>query len=165
MTCERRKYINAALIRAERMCVQLMKNVLFFLTPKNDVAYIKDTFTIRQALENMRNHNYTAIPVISENGKYVGTITEGDFLWAVYDTGGGKMRDIETHRVSELERRHDNIAVSTDAAMESLVQHAMNQNFVPVVTDDGIFIGIVTRKAIIEYYAGVNRAYAKGEAK
>lgn len=54
-------------------------NILFFLTPKSEVAYIYEDYTIRQALEKMEYHKYSAIPIISKDGKYVGTITEGDF--------------------------------------------------------------------------------------
>ena len=35
--------------------------------------------------------------------------------------------------------------------MDQLIEAAMNQNFVPVVDDRGIFIGIVRRQAIIRY--------------
>lgn len=129
-----------------------MKNVLFFLTPKNDVAYIKDTFTIRQAMEKMKNHNYTAIPIISAAGKYIGTITEGDFLWGIKEKYADDFGKIESAKVSELKRRHDNVPVNINANMDDLIEQVMNQNFVPVVMDDGVFIGIVTRKAIIEYY-------------
>ena len=53
-------------------------NILFFLTPKSEVAYLYDDQTLRQALEIMEHHRYTAIPMISRLGKYIGTITEGD---------------------------------------------------------------------------------------
>ena len=36
--------------------------------------------------------------------------------------------------------------------MEDLMEVAKNQNFVPVVDDTNHFIGIVTRKAIINYF-------------
>ena len=48
-------------------------NILFFLTPKSEVAYVYDTDTVRQVLEKMENHRYSAIPVISkEDGSYIG---------------------------------------------------------------------------------------------
>lgn len=56
-------------------------NILFFLTPKSDVAYIEDSFSLRQILEKMEIHRYSAIPILSNTGEYVGTITEGDILW------------------------------------------------------------------------------------
>ena len=42
--------------------------------------------------------------------------------------------------------------------MDELVEAAMSQNFVPVVDDRGIFIGIVRRQAIIRYCYEKSRA-------
>ena len=56
-------------------------NILFFLKPKSEVAYLYDDFSVRQALERMEYHRYTSIPVINRKGEYVGSITEGDLLW------------------------------------------------------------------------------------
>ena len=55
-------------------------NVLRFLTPKSNVAYIYDDFTLRQTLEKMEFHRYSAIPIINRAGEYVGTLTEGDLI-------------------------------------------------------------------------------------
>ena len=37
-------------------------NIMFFLTPKSNVAYIYDDYSLRQALEKMEYHRYSAIP-------------------------------------------------------------------------------------------------------
>ena len=37
-------------------------NILFFLTPKSEVAYITEDFTIRQTLDKMKEHKYSSIP-------------------------------------------------------------------------------------------------------
>ena len=58
-------------------------NILFFLTPKSEVAFIYDDQTLRQALEIMEHHRYSAVPIINKLGKYIGTITEGDMLWGI----------------------------------------------------------------------------------
>ena len=44
--------------------------------------------------------------------------------------------------------------------MDQLIEAAMNQNFVPVVDDRGMFIGIVRRQAIIRYCYDRSRAAA-----
>ena len=44
-------------------------NILFFLTPKSEVAYISEEDTLRQALEKMEYHKYSAIPIISRTGR------------------------------------------------------------------------------------------------
>ncbi|UUZ82538.1 CBS domain-containing protein [Paenibacillus sp. P26] len=56
-------------------------NIAFFLVPKEEVIYLSPHHTMRQALERMEYHRYSAVPLIDENGRYVGTITEGDLLW------------------------------------------------------------------------------------
>jgi len=58
-------------------------NLLFFLTPKQDVLYIYEDFTLRQTLEKWSNQRYATIPVLKRNGEYVGSITEGDILWGI----------------------------------------------------------------------------------
>ena len=55
-------------------------NILFFLTPKSEVAYISEDDTLRQALEKMEYHKYSAVPIVSRTGRYVGTLTEGDLF-------------------------------------------------------------------------------------
>lgn len=127
-------------------------NILFFLTPKSEVAYLHDTDTLRQALEKMENHRYTAIPIIGkEDGRYIGTLTEGDLLWALKDREDLSLRRAEDIGIMDINRNRDNEPVDVDANMEDLINKAMNQNFVPVIDDDKRFIGIITRKDIIQY--------------
>jgi len=129
-------------------------NILFFLTPKSEVAYIYDDQTLRQALEIMEHHRYTAVPMISKQGKYIGTITEGDMLWGIKNEYNLSLKEAEHVPVTTIPRRSDNRPVSIDATMEDMIEKALNQNFVPVVDDQENFIGIITRKDIIRYCYG-----------
>lgn len=126
-------------------------NILFFLTPKSEVAYIYDDQTLRQALEIMEHHRYTAVPVINKLGKYIGTITEGDMLWGIKNQYNLSLKGAEHMPVTTIPRRSDNHPVSINATMEDMIDKALNQNFVPVVDDQENFIGIITRKDIIRY--------------
>ena len=133
-------------------------NIAYFLLPKNRVAYLYDDYTFRQGLEKMRHHGYTAIPVISRDGKYVGTVSEGDFLWRLLSDKPDSqrtcsMKDLEQLCVRDILRETQYLPVRITVSMEELLSSAMNQNFIPVVDDTGSFIGIVTRKDIIRYFA------------
>ena len=131
-------------------------NIAYFLLPKSRIAYLYDDFTFRQGLEKMRNRGYTAIPVITRDGRYVGTVSEGDFLWRILEPGASgqdgsfSMRDMERLQIRDI-LKSDRPPVRITVSMEDLVTSAMKQNFVPVVDDLGSFIGIVTRKDIIRY--------------
>ena len=116
-------------------------NFLKLLKPKETVQYVFDHNTLRQGLERMKAHGYTALPVINSEGKYVGTVSEGDFLYYILE-----------RRDTEILREGFNPAVRIDVTMEELLERAQNQNFVPVTDDMGTFIGIVTRQDIIKHF-------------
>ena len=99
----------------------------------------------------MEYHRYSSIPIINREGKYVGTITEGDLLWDLKNRFFLDLKSIEDIPITDVKRRKDNRPVSIDANIEDLISKSMNQNFVPVVDDKETFIGIIKRRDIIEY--------------
>lgn len=132
-----------------------MKNVLLYLTPKSQVAYLCSDFTIRQSLEKMKFHRYTSVPVIDQFGKYVGTITEGDILWYILSFDQFKMVDLEKKYLRDVPRNKDNYAINARYEIDQLIELSGDQNFVPVVDDDNTFIGIITRKQIISHFKNI----------
>lgn len=107
--------------------------------------------SVRQVLEKMEHHRYTAVPIINKQGKYVGTITEGDLLWAIKNKYSLNFREAEKMKISQIPRKMDNAPVYADSKIQDLIEKAVNQNFVPVIDDKETFIGIITRKDIIQY--------------
>ena len=128
-----------------------MNNILFFLTPKALCSFLYDDFTVRQAVEKMESVGYTSLPVLNRQGEYRGTVSEGDLLWAMKNLCYMDMRQAESRRIEEISRRKDYLPVKVTTSMHDLVERAIHQNFVPVVDDKDTFIGLVTRKAIIQY--------------
>ena len=126
-------------------------NIAYFLHPKGQVAFLYDDYTMRQALEKMETAGYAALPILNRYGEYVGTLTEGDLLWAVKNMCSMDMRQAESQKIMDISRRKDNVPVKVTTSMQELVDRASYQNFVPVVDDKNAFIGIVTRRAIIKY--------------
>ena len=131
-----------------------MNNILFFLTPKAMCAYLYDDYTLRQALEKMEAAGYAALPILSRNGEYRGTLTEGDLLWGLKNMCDMEMRQAESRRIMDISRRRDNVPVRVTTSMHDLVERSSTQNFVPVVGDKDAFIGIITRRSIIKYCMG-----------
>lgn len=124
-------------------------NILFLLNPKDSVAYIYEDSTIRQGLEKMRVHKYSAIPVLARDGSYAGTVTEGDFLWHMVGIDSNDLHAMENHQIRHILRKDWNGAVKISATMEDLLHRVMEQNFVPVIDDRNLFVGIITRKDVI----------------
>ena len=131
-------------------------NIAYFLKTKGEVSYLYDDFTLRQGLEKMRNHGYTAIPVLSTNNKYIGTISEGDFLWFLMDDGKEQthkinMKSIEDIKIRDVFKKGKNPSVRITATMDEMLMRATDQNFIPVVDDRDYFIGIITRRDVMLY--------------
>ena len=132
-------------------------NIALFLVPKADVAYLRDDMTLRQGLEKLRRSGFTAIPVIDSEDRYVGVISEGDFLWNILahnqNLDGITLKSLEHLTVRDMLQNGKVRPVRNDTAMEELLEQAKSQNFVPVVDDRNVFIGIITRSDIIKYFA------------
>lgn len=126
-------------------------NIAFFITPKSEVVCERLDSTMRQAIERMEYHSYAAVPVLDEKGKYVGTLTEGDLLWKLKNSFDLNFKKSSNIKLSEIEMHVNNQPVSINSDMENLISLSINQNFIPVVDDEGIFIGIVKRSDIISY--------------
>ena len=134
-------------------------NIASFIVPKVEVAYLRDDMTIRQGLEKLRRSGYTAIPVIDSEDRYVGVVSEGDFLWNILARNNSldnvTMKTLEHGTIRSILRRGKVNAVCIDTDMEELLEQAKRQNFVPVIDDRSVFIGIITRSDIIKYFVNL----------
>lgn len=134
-------------------------NILSFLTPKSEVTCVKLSFSLRQTMEKMENCSYTAVPVLDDEEKYVGTLTEGDLLWYLKERSFPSIYEAEKLSLSDVERKTVVSAVGVNTKMDELLNASLGQNFVPVVDDRGVFIGIVTRKRLIQYFIDKQNGY------
>lgn len=131
-------------------------NIALFLQPKAEVTYLRDDMTLRQGLEKLHRSGFTAVPVIDAEDRYVGVCSEGDFLWNILERNDSlanlMMKKLEHMAVRDILQGGKVKAACIDTAMETLIERAKSQNFVPVVDDRNVFIGIVTRSDIIKYF-------------
>ncbi len=131
-------------------------NIASFLVPKVNVAFLHQNMSLRQGLEKLRRSGYTAIPVLDEDDRYVGVVSEGDFLWKILEHNESMdeitMKKLENMTLKDIIRYDKIKAVSIETDMEQLLGQAPIQNFVPVVDGSKVFIGIITRSDIIKYF-------------
>ena len=125
-------------------------NIAFFLKPKSQVVYLTEGSSFRQGLEKLHRYGYTSIPVIARDGRYLGCISEGDFLWNILSMGSLETAAMERARIDDIIARR-NPPVRVTAPVEDLMERTLDQNFVPVVDDRDMFMGIVTRRDILNY--------------
>ena len=91
------------------------------------------------------------IDIVARDGRYVGTVSEGDFLWHILDRENNSLRTQEKLPLRRVLRANFNPAVRIDVTLSQLLERSMHQSFIPVVDDRGAFVGIVTRQNIIRH--------------
>lgn len=137
--------------------------VAFFLTPKAEVAWVSTSSTVRQAIERMEHHRYTAVPLLTPEGHYEGTLTEGDLLWFMKQNPQISFHDTERLPLALVKRRMTVRPIEIDAEIEQLLTLALDQNFVPVIDDRKVFIGIVRRRSILAHFQDKMLASIRGD--
>jgi len=126
-------------------------NILRFILPKSSVEYLDLDSTVRQAIEKMRYHHYVAIPVVDEEGLYVGTLRNDDILRYILDNGELDFKEAERDPITDILDRDYSRPIYHNASVSELINHVKEHNFVPVVDDRGCFIGIILRRDILDY--------------
>ena len=127
-------------------------NICFFLKPKATVVCLYDYYTLRQTLEIMENSGYSTLPIIYIDGKYIGTISEGDILSYFKSLKVFNLKDAEKVPLTKIERKRNYFPIRINSKMSDLLNLSKKENFIPVVDDRDMFIGIITRQDIIDYF-------------
>ena len=129
-------------------------NILSLLTPKASLVYLTKDMTIRQALEKMRVHRFTAIPIINKrDGKYVGSVATGDLLYNLIDEENNSIYELENKKITSIVRKNFMPAMKVDMSLDELIRLITIQNYVPIVDDRNILMGIVTRSSVMKFLA------------
>lgn len=123
-------------------------NIFNILVPKHMLTYLNANDTLDQAVAFLLGTTYTAIPVIDDQGRYVGIASEGDFLRAVMKYGLDKLAN---YKVSDIVNKDEGAMVLNTVEKDEIVERILDRNFLCVVDDRQCFIGIITRKSIILY--------------
>ena len=132
-------------------------NIFDYFTPKNETYYLTDDMTIRQALEKFDFHKFTVVPLISEDGKYITTVSEGDILRFIKNNSDFDVQTAEHVPVIDIEKYRSYKACTHDVSMSEVFKLALDQNFVPIVDDRNLYIGIIKRKNIMMYLLENNK--------
>lgn len=119
-----------------------------FLTPARNLAVLIDTHNVDHAILVLSQISYTRVPVVTDQMKYVGTISLTDIL-------SYQMKlDYSDEVFSSMDIVHmtkmDGERLGKEYTVTEVLHKLVEESFLPVVSEDGVFEGIITRKSILK---------------
>lgn len=119
-----------------------------FLTPARNLAVLIDTHNVDHAILVLSQISYTRIPVVTDQRKFVGTISLTDIL-------SYQMREeIPDEEFFSMDIVHmtkkDGERLGEDFDVTDVLHKLVEESFLPVVAADDTFLGIITRKSILK---------------
>ena len=128
-----------------------MESIMSIFTPKKMTSFLNENSTVRQAIELFDVHKYSVIPLVDNDGHFVGTLSEGDLLRFLKNKVGYDIKAAEKVLIKDMERYRQYRSLEVSSLWSEFFVLSLEQNFIPVVDDKGIYIGIIKRKEIIKY--------------
>lgn len=121
-------------------------NIFSILVPKQMLTYLNCNDPLDKAVEFLLSSGYTAVPVIDNEGLYMGIASEGDFLRAVMEYG---CNNFGSYQVKDITKLDKDGAVLNTVEKEDVYEKILDRNFLSVTDDRGCFVGIITRKSVL----------------
>ncbi|MBF7094798.1 CBS domain-containing protein [Streptococcus sp. HF-1907] len=126
----------------------LLSHLDNYLIPAEDLAIFIDTHNADHVKLLLMSNGYSRVPVLTKDKKYVGTISISDIL--SYQAQN-QLNDWEVDPTDIREMVNTKIETINEAADLTEIMHKLvDFPFLPVVNDDNVFQGIITRKSILK---------------
>jgi len=116
---------------------------------------------MRQAIEKMSRQCYSFAPVLNKEGQYMYTVSAYDLLCKMKNEPDLTFNRTASVRLTEIPRHQQIAALSANASWEEIYALSARQNFIPLVDDFNIFIGIITRRELLNHLLRPRRFMVK----
>lgn len=118
---------------------------------EDEVLFVRSTSNLEQAIQSMIKHRINGIPVVDEDMKVVGIVTEGDLIARseMFDRDFNPA-ELASLRVTELMTRNP-IVIDSEADINNAIAifAATNIKQIPVIKNSRL-VGILARKDVIK---------------
>ncbi|WP_414841593.1 cyclic-di-AMP-binding protein CbpB [Enterococcus saccharolyticus] len=127
----------------------LMENQETFLVPADNVATVLYSHPLEHALLVLSKVGYAKIPVLDSEDHLVGLISLANIVDKMMGLTGFDMNQIEGLTVADVMEVNVPTIQNKDD-LEDILHLLVQGSFLPVVNEDNVFEGIITRKEILK---------------
>lgn len=127
----------------------LLENHETFLVPADNVATVFYNHPLNHALLVLSKVGYSKIPVLDSEDHLVGLISLSNVVEKMMDLTGFSMDNLEGLTVADVMEVNVNCITASDE-LEDMLHFLVDQAFLPMVDENKVFVGIITRKEILK---------------
>lgn len=139
------------------MLNKVMDDMIFqkdetLMIPAENVAHVLDQHSLIHAMLVLTQVGYSRIPVLNEQGRFVGTVALANIVRTMFENEDIDARQLGSACVRDVMDTH-NIVTYLPLNHEEILHKLVNANFLPVLDQDDYFKGIIPRQKVL---TGVN---------
>ena len=129
-----------------------------FLTPAENLAVLIDTHNADHAILLLSQMTYSRVPVVTDQKKFVGTISLTDILSYQMQHEIPDEEFMTTDIVHMAKK--DDLTVGSDFTLTEVLHKLVDESFLPVVNQENTFQGIITGKSILKAVNALLHSFA-----
>lgn len=119
------------------------------VTPYKNISMVFHENNLGHAILILKESNYNQVPVLDYNNKFMGLISIGYIFKSLSKDQFKDNEDWESLLVKDFTDQHY-ATCTPDTELEDVMNLLVNYNFINVIDDEGIFLGIITRSAVLK---------------
>ncbi len=119
------------------------------MIPAENVANVMVGNPLEHALLVLSKVGYSKIPVLDKGDRFIGLLSLNDVVNKMMDLNGIDTKNLSKYTVADVMDTEIDV-VKENCDLEDIMHLLVDAAFIPVLDDDGIFKGIVTRREILK---------------
>ena len=113
------------------------------------VAILQEDHTLEHAMLVLTNVRYSLIPVLNRENKIVGLVSLAMILHKITGVEQIQMNQLGKYKVRDVMRTEFPV-IQENTQIEDVLNELVDESFLCISNDEGVFLGIVTRKEVLK---------------
>lgn len=119
------------------------------MIPSENVANVMVGNPLEHAFLVLSKVGYSKIPVLDKGDRFIGLLSLNDVVSKMMDIDGIDTKNLSKYTVADVMNTEIE-TVKENCDLEDIMHLLVDAAFIPVLDDEGVFKGIVTRREILK---------------
>lgn len=128
---------------------EIIEQLSDLMIPADMVAHVADYHSLSHAMLILTSVKYSMIPVLSADSTLQGLINMSAIVQSMVQLDGINADSLDEKQVKDAMLEVP-VKVTLEDSFETIFRHLVDHNFLCVVDESGLFIGMITRRNLLK---------------